>query len=141
MLKREIKFKNFDDEDDTEIAWFHLSKTELVEMEVENEDGLEKTIRRIIEADNRKALIAEFKRVILSAYGVKSEDGKRFIKSEELRTAFSQTAAFDTLFMELATDDSAAAEFINGIVPKDMKLNGTQTLPAPVLNPIEMSKE
>ena len=53
------------------------------------------------------------------AYGIKSDDGKRFMKSDQLREEFSQTAAYDALFMELATNDDAAATFIKGVVPKD----------------------
>jgi hypothetical protein len=50
----------------------------------------------------------------------KSPDGKRFIKNDEMREEFQQTAAYSALFMELATDDKAAADFVNGIIPKDM---------------------
>lgn len=137
MLKREIKYTSFDGEEAVDIVYFNLTKTELIELEVEQKDGLDVVIRRIIAADDKKALIAEFKRVILAAYGVKSDDGKRFVKNETVREEFMQTAAFDALFMELATNDEAAANFIQGILPADMNQNGSPNLPPPNLQPAE----
>jgi hypothetical protein len=123
MLKRTIKYTNYDDEETEDIFYFNLSKPELVEMEVEHEQGLGKFLQGIIDTKDHKALIEKFKEIVLKAYGEKSPDGKRFIKSDQLREEFSQTAAYSTLFMELAIDDGAAATFIMGILPKDMTQN------------------
>jgi len=120
MLKRNITYEDFNGETVTDTYYFNLSKTEIVELEFEYEAGLEQALQRIIETKDHKALIAEFKKIVLLAYGVKSEDGKRFIKNDELREEFSQTAAYDALFMELATDANAAGDFVTGIIPKDM---------------------
>ncbi len=79
---------------------------------------------------------------ILLSYGEKSADGKRFIKSDESREAFSQTAAFDTLFMELATEDEAASNFIKGILPKDLSLEIEKAiLPPPNIQPVSNTTE
>ena len=121
MLKRDITYEDFDGESVTETFYFNLTKTELIELEVEHQEGLEATLRRIIRTKNNKQLIAEFKKLVLMAYGIRSEDGKRFIKNDELREEFAQTAAYDSLFMELATNDDSAATFIKGIVPKDFQ--------------------
>lgn len=123
MLKREIKYTTFDDDEVTDVFYFHISKPELIEMELEMQGGLSVAIQRIIEEKDNKKLIELFKRVVLDAYGEKSPDGKRFIKSEELSKEFSQTAAYESLYMELATDDGAAAKFIEGILPKDLAKN------------------
>jgi hypothetical protein len=121
MLKKKITFTDFNDEEVEETHYFNLSKSELVEMEVSYGNvGFEQHMQRIIEANDRKALVKEFKELILMAYGEKSEDGKRFIKNDEIREAFSQTAAYQELFLELATKDDVAVEFIVGILPKDM---------------------
>lgn len=119
MFKRDITYEDFDGEKITETFYFNLTKTELIELEVEHKNGLQEAMQRIIKANDRKQLITEFKRIILLAYGVKSDDGKRFIKNDVLREEFSQSAAYDSLFMELATNEESAAAFINGIVPKD----------------------
>lgn len=126
MLKRIINFEDFDGKPDSVEAYFHLSKAELVEYEVEFKEGLAAAIQRIINANDRKEMIAEFKRIILMSYGVRSDDGKRFVKSEELRNAFQQTPAYSALFMELATEDGKAAEFINGVLPADMVAQAQQ---------------
>lgn len=119
MLKREIKYEDFDGNEVTDTYYFNLTRSEMIELEVGYKDGLEAALRRIIETNDRQKLIAEFKNLVLLSYGVKSDDGKRFIKSDQLREEFTQTPAYDALFMELATNDDAAATFIKGIVPKD----------------------
>lgn len=121
MLKKEITYKDFNDEEATDVFYFNLSKPELLELEVEIEGGLGTTLQAIIEAKNYKELVSQFKRIILVSYGVKSEDGKRFIKSDQLREEFTQTNAYNVLFMELATDDVKAAQFLTAILPADMR--------------------
>lgn len=137
MLKRDITYENFDGENVTETFYFNLTKTEVFELQVEYEGGLEGFLKRIINAEDQKSLFALFKKFILLSYGIKSDDGKRFIKSDQLREEFSQTAAYDTLFMELGTDDNAAATFIKGVVPKDFqreidKIEKAQTAVVPL---------
>lgn len=119
VLKRDISYEDYNGDKVTETCYFNLTKSEIIELEVGYKGGLQETIQRIIKTQDNKQLIAEFKRLILLAYGVKSDDGRRFIKSDELREEFSQTAAYDSLFMELATNADSAATFITGIVPKD----------------------
>ena len=120
MLKRNITYEDFDGNWATEEFYFNIGKAELIEMELSEVDGLKATIEKIVASGDIKSLIKEFKKVVLGSYGVKSEDGKRFIKSPELSLAFSQTPAFDVLFMDLATNDKFAADFIMGVLPKDM---------------------
>jgi hypothetical protein len=135
MLKRSITYEDYNGESLTEDFYFNLSKPELIELEVEFEGGFGRSLQNIIKAENTKALIHEFKRIILLAYGIKSEDGKRFIKSEQLREEFVQTDAYAQLFMELATDDKAASDFLTAILPKDMQGDVAKTLVAPVTTP------
>lgn len=120
MLKREIQYEDFDGEQKSEIFYFYISKPELIEMELEYEGGFVKFLQKIIETKDHRELIKQFKDLVLKAYGVKSEDGKRFEKSDKLREEFAQTAAYETLFMEMATNDNAAATFIKAILPKGM---------------------
>lgn len=120
MLKREISYEDFNGDQTTDVYYFHISKPELIEMEVEHEGGFSSMIKKIIESKDHKTLIKTFKEIVLLAYGVKSDDGKRFIKSDQLRQEFAQTAAYSVLFMELATNDGAAATFLKGTLPKDM---------------------
>lgn len=120
MLKRDIKYETFDGEEVTETFYFNISKPELIELEVGVDEGFGVFLERIVKTEDKKQLIAEFKKIILLAYGEKSADGKRFVKNDELREAFSQTAAYQELFMQLSTDAKVASDFIKGLLPKDM---------------------
>lgn len=120
MFKRDVTYEDFDGEEVTETFYFNLSKRELIELEVEYKEGLQDALQRIIKANDNKTLIAEFQKIVLLAYGIKSDDGRRFIKTPIVKEEFSQTAAYDSLFMELATNAEAASAFINGIIPKDI---------------------
>lgn len=129
MLKKTITYKDYNDVTRTEDFYFNLSKAEIMEMELSTAGGLAEMIQKVVAAQDAPAIIKVFKDLVLKAYGEKSADGKRFIKSEEIRTAFSQTEAYSQLFMELATDADAAAKFVNGIVPADMAKEATKALP------------
>jgi len=120
MLKQSVTYEDFNGETVTDVLYFNLTKTEIVELELSYDGGLDATIQRLVKAENNQALLQEFKRIILDAYGEKSEDGKRFIKNQALRDEFIQTAAYDSLFMKLATDGQAAAAFIEGILPREL---------------------
>lgn len=118
MLKKTIKYVDYNGVERCEDFYFNLSKAEVTEMQVSEEGGYDQMLQRIVDAQNNKEIFKHFKAIILKAYGIKSQDGKRFIKSEELSEEFSQTEAFVELIMELASSETAAAEFVNGIIPK-----------------------
>jgi predicted nucleic acid-binding protein len=118
MLKKEITYEDFDGEMVTHTFYFNLTRTEIIEYTVEYEEGMEQTLQKIIKAEDIRSLVHEFKKIVLFAYGIR--DGSMFKKSKEIREEFSQTAAYDALFMELATSDDAASSFIKGIMPKGL---------------------
>ena len=120
MLKKSIKYTDYNGNERTEDHYFNLSKAEIMEMEMSTHGGMTEMIQRIVAAQDTPAIIKIFKDLILKAYGQKSPDGKRFIKSEDLSLEFSQTEAFTELFMELATNADAAAKFVNGIMPAEV---------------------
>jgi hypothetical protein len=134
LLKKTITYKDFNDEEVSEDFFFHLSKAELVELEMSHKGGLSEALKLIIASDDGKAIITEFKNILLTSYGIRSEDGRRFIKNQNLRDEFESTEAYSTLFMELVTNADAAIEFINGIIPAGMVsevegLGRTETAP------------
>lgn len=129
MLKKPITYTDYNGSERTEDFYFNLTKAEIMEMEMSTTGGLAEMIDRIVKAQDTVSIIKIFKELILKAYGEKSPDGKRFIKSEELSTAFSQTEAYSNLFMELATKAEAASEFVNGIVPPDMAKQAAANMP------------
>lgn len=123
MLKKTIEYVDYNGTSRKEDFYFNLTKAEIMEMEMSTVGGLAEMMQNVVKAQDAPAIIKIFKDLVLKAYGEKSADGKRFIKISDtgvpLSLAFSQTEAYSQLFMELATDDKAAADFINGIVPQD----------------------
>lgn len=121
MLHETITYTDYNGTERTEDFYFNLTEAEVMEMEMSTSGGLAEMINRIVAAQDAPSIIAVFKKLLLKAYGVKSPDGKRFIKSDALSEEFSQTEAYSQLFMELATNSDKASEFVNGIVPKPKK--------------------
>jgi hypothetical protein len=120
MLKRTIKFIDFNDEEAEETHYFNLTETEMTELSVSG-GSYQETIQRIIDTRDRESLYAHFKSIILKAYGIKSDDGRKFTKNEEIRIDFEQTAAFDALMVELMSNDTAAATFLRDVLPAKVR--------------------
>ena len=123
MLKKTIKYTDYDGNEREEDFYFNLSKAEITEMELSKEGGMSEYIKKISATQNAPELIKLFKEIITKSYGEKSLDGKRFIKNKELTEAFIQTEAYSELFVELASNADEAVKFINGIMPKNMTAN------------------
>ena len=123
MLKKTIKYTDYDGNEREEDFYFNLSRAEVTEMELSKEGGMSEYIKKISATKNGPELIKLFKEIIIKSYGEKSLDGKRFIKNQELTEAFIQTEAYSELFVELASNADEAVKFINGIMPKNMTAN------------------
>lgn len=121
MLKKTISFNDFNGDPQTEDHYFHLSQADLVEMEVSHKEGLSNWLTSIAKSNDGATIIAEFKKLILNSYGKRSDDGKRFIKNQQLRDEFQSTEAYSALFLELCTNSDAASEFVNGIIPAGLE--------------------
>lgn len=131
MITKEIIFTDYNGQERKEKYQFNFTKAELTEMELSVNGGLSAMVDRIKETDDRPELMRIFKDLILKAYGVKSPDGKRFVKSEELRTEFSQTEAYSELYMELVTNTDSAISFFNGLIPNDLRKNNGNVVQMP----------
>ena len=119
MLKKTVTYTDFDDNVRTEDFFFNLTEQEIAEMELSTEGGLGNFINKAVAAKSQVELIELFKKLILAAYGVKSADGRRFVKNDAVREDFMSTQAFSDIYMELVQDADKASEFFNGIVPKE----------------------
>lgn len=133
MLKKPITYENFDGETVTEDHYFNFSKAELVELEVSEKEGFSELLQKVVKAEDGAAIVSNFKKIIMLAYGVRSEDGKRFDKSDEVKKAFMETEAYSALFMQLAMDTDFATEFINGVMPAGM-------IPSDIPNEVAVQK-
>lgn len=111
MLKRDITYEDFNGLTVTETFYFNLSVDELMEIEVDYPEGVE----GVFNSGDRKKIFQIIRRMILGSYGIKSEDGKDFLKSKKLLKKFKNSNAYDMLYVELGTNADKAAEFFNGI--------------------------
>lgn len=121
MYKKTMTYTDFDGNERTEDFYFNLTKAEIMEMELGTAGGLTGMIQRIIAEKDQPKIVEMFKSLILKAYGVKSPDGKKFMKKVNgvpLAEEFEQTEAYSDLFILLATDADAASEFVNNVIPK-----------------------
>lgn len=131
MLKKTVTYVDFNDNERTETLYFHLTQTELVEMAMEMPDGVSDAVgtdpskvdegaaAKLMDTLGGKGILDFIKKLLLKSYGVKSEDGRRFEKSEELSKEFSQTLAFDAIIMELMSNEEAATNFVMAVIPKN----------------------
>lgn len=120
MLAKKINYTDYDGNPRTEECLFFLSKSDLLEMDMSTTGGMEKLLRKIINTQDTPKLYAIIKDIVMKSYGVKSDDGRRFIKNKTLSEEFSQTEAFSELIVELFSDPDKLAEFIRGILPQDI---------------------
>lgn len=120
MIKKTVTCKDFNGKEYTEDYYFNLTEAEAIDMETSVSGGLTEHLKKLIETDNQPETMKFFRELVRKAYGVKSEDGRRFIKDEKIVTEFTQTNAYSEIYMELAINDVAAAEFVNGILPQNL---------------------
>lgn len=130
MLKKTIKYTDYNGNNREEDFYFNLNKAEIMKMEMSTTGGLAEKINRIVAAQDAPAIITVFEDLIQKSYGVKTADGRGFEKKQEYLDSFMSTEAYSILYMELATDAEKAAEFINGVVPADMSKQVQKAMPA-----------
>lgn len=118
MLKKTITYTDYNGTEWTEDFYFNISKAELMDMEMGINGGMSQMINKIIATHDNAALYKLFTDLITKAYGEKSLDGKRFMKSKELSDSFVQTEAYSALLDEFLSNSESAAAFVNGILPK-----------------------
>ena len=121
MIKKTVTYKDLNGKERTETFYFHYFESEIMVMEMSEEGGLAERIQRIIDAKDQASLLKVIKKFVVDAYGIKSDDGRRFIKNPEVKAAFVECPAYSKIYMELLTNDELAAEFVNKVVPEDMK--------------------
>lgn len=122
MIKKEIEYEDYFGNKRKVTCYFGFTKTELLMMQSSSTGGLENTLKNIIETDKSDKIMEFFESIILDSYGEKSDDGTRFMKSDEIKKAFKETPAYDKLFLELLANEDKAIEFVRGIMPKGVTI-------------------
>lgn len=120
MYNKTVTYKDYKGNTRTEDFYFNLNKAELVELELSTKGGLTVMMDRIIAAQDNATLFKIFKDLVSKSYGVLSDDGRKFIKNQEVLDDFMQTEAYSIIFSELATNAEAAAEFFNNVIPQNL---------------------
>jgi hypothetical protein len=140
MLKKTIKYTDFNGNEVTEDFYFNLTKAEVAEMELgasrldadgNIKGGMQDLLAEIVASGSGQRIMDTFKEILARSYGMRSEDGKRFIKSKELFEEFTQSAAYSEFFMELITDADAASSFIKAVMPADLAVESDKPKPQP----------
>lgn len=137
MLKHTMTYDDFDGNKRTDTFYFNLTKLECLELDLGVEGGLEGYLNNLVEQQDFKSLVHEFKKIILASVGKKSSDSRQFIKNDEIRDSFAQTNAFVDLFMRMTTDTQFAIDFINQVIPQ-VKEDGSDAgsnVVQPILQP------
>jgi len=128
MIAKTITYVDFDGNEQSDKVYFNLSRVELMRF-----TGELSKLERIINSDgvsedNVRDLFGIFENVILTAYGKKSPDGKRFIKDEKSREEFEQSAAYAALIESMAMDTAYAQEFIGSLMGSNVAVgSGSKT--------------
>lgn len=120
MRKETISYVDYDGNQRTEDFFFNITNAELAMLELSEVGGFKKKMTRIIQAQDGPAILKAFRDIVKMSYGVKSDDGRRHIKSEEVFAEFAQTEAYSELIMRLLGDEKYAAEFIADVLPKEV---------------------
>lgn len=126
MYKITKKYEDFNGVEKEEDFYFHLTKADILKMELSEEGGLDKRIEKLQKTKDIKEAIKVFEGILLMSYGIKTEDG-RFVRNEEARARFVSSAAYSEIYWDLATNPVEADKFVKGIIPK----TDAPSIPAP----------
>lgn len=121
MYKIHKVYEDYNNNSREEDFYFNLNESELIDMEVSEAGGLEKRIENLSKSSDMKEAVKFFKEFVLASYGIKTDDG-RFVKNQDIRDRFTQSAAYNEIFLELAVDVDKANMFIKNVLPKDDKI-------------------
>lgn len=120
MFKDTISYVDFNGNAQSQDVYFNLSKNELMEIQFSIDEGYDVYLTKALEGGNKAKLYSAMVHLIDKAYGIKSEDGQRFIKSPELIAEFKETPIYDVLMTKILTDDNYFNTFVTGMMPSDL---------------------
>lgn len=128
MYAKTVTYTDFNGKEQTEKIYFNLTKAEIIKLQASVDGGLSNAIARIQNGGDPYKIVPLFDKILLAAYGKKSEDGNRFIKNQMLAEEFSQTAAYDAIFTDLMTNKEAAEEFMTNVIPVEMRASVAEAI-------------
>lgn len=127
MFSRTFEYKGYDGQPHKETWWFNLSEDELYKMELGTVGGMNGMMNRLLREERPDQIVDMFERIILTAVGERSADGRRFLKKPrpgypwgEVAEDFRETPAYSQLFMELVSSGEKLAAFLKGAIPAEV---------------------
>ena len=128
MIKKTITYTDLNDAENTEDYYFHINKGEMMRMQLSEGMALDVKIDRLIQTRDYKEIVATIESFIDLSYGVRSENGKSFIKNPKQLELFKSSEAYSELVWSLYTDEDEMRDFIFGIFPSNLKEVTEETL-------------
>lgn len=131
MLKKLVKYTDYNDNARTQEFFFYLSKKDIqfLNARYQEDGGLGGRFNKIMNKLDMRMLLETVEDIVLTSYGVKSEDGERFIKNDKAKEDFKYSAAYEALFDELTTGDDSAdkfSSFLKKILPNEIQAEITK---------------
>lgn len=120
MFSRTFTYIGYDGKPHKDTWWFNLSEAELYKLELGNLGGFNGMMNKLLRQSKPGEIVDVFENLILSAVGERSVDGRKFIKTQEIRDDFYQSKAFSDLFVEMVKDGDKLAEFLRGAIPEEV---------------------
>lgn len=120
MYIKEIEYKDYNGLDCKTKLYFNLNEAELTKMQFKRGGGYQEYLKRIVDSNDIEEIAYIFDELLMMAYGVKSDDGKRFEKTDKIREEFRQSEAYSVYYMMLLTDADEAARFVDQILPRNI---------------------
>lgn len=117
MFKTTINYVDFDGVSREEDLYFNLTKMEMMDLELSVEGGFSNKLQELLNNNNSFEMFEIIKTFINKSYGVKSDDGRKFIKNDEVLNDFLQSAVYDEFVTSLITNEDNMNSFIIGIMP------------------------
>lgn len=117
MFSDKITYEDFNGNTETQEVFFNISKMEALDLEAEYPGGYAQHLQNVVDSEDVQEILKVFKEIVKKAYGVKSEDGKRFIKSDEEFAKFESSPAYDEFMMKLMGEENYSVDFILGAMP------------------------
>lgn len=141
MYKETITYNDFDGFERTEDFYFNFTKAEIVEFDMSRDGGMKSLLERIINSPSNTEVLSMFRTIVQGAYGKKSDDGRKFEKSQKILDDFMSTEAYSDFCMKLYTNPDFAATFINAIIPEIPKTETVNGVSVPKAVPLAIKPE
>lgn len=129
MIKQTVAYTNLDGQPATEDLYFNLNKSELIDLELEQERSMSDMLKEIGEDPTAKDVLWMLKTFVNRSYGKRSEDGRKFIKNKDVLEDFIDSEPYSEFLWTLINDPQKAMEFITGLMPKDIMEQAKKTNP------------